>query len=764
VGRLRVLLLLCFLCLPGAMTTFAQQAEEPRAEGQPRPGGSLLDRFNSKQFSFECKGDSCTLTGQVELPLDSQTKLFADKVELFRDTNRLVATGNVVFSNVEGRLSADRLEYDVDSGTGTFHVASGLMSLGDKADRKQFGNQDADVYFFGETIEKLGPRRYKITRGGFTTCVQPTPRWEMTSGSVVLNLNDYAIAKNTVLRVKGVPVMYLPLIYYPIRNDDRATGFLLPTYGTSTLRGQAISNAFFWAIGRSHDATFFHDWYTRTGQGAGAQYRYVAAAQSTGDVRFYRFNQQEVQFTDDGQTQTLPSENSYEIVGNMSHALTRSIRARARLDYFSSIQNQQLYHQNIYYASRNKRVIEAGLSAGLGPLSTSLLYQRNELFNTPTSTQVYGSTPSVTASLAPQRLFGAPIYASVNTEYAFLPDRITANGEVIRDDSHGRLDVSPTLRMPLSRLTFLSINASAAYHATYYSRSAGATPDTTVDDAYMRRYLTLRSDFVGPVFTRIWDLKGGFAERLKHVIEPAFTTDFTSQIADYTRTPQTGANVGDFVVSGTTRFTYGLTNRLFSRGRTVDNVPGQTREFVTVGIQQTYYSNPESGAFDTAYQSTYGARRPVDLSPVAFTVRVSPTNAFDTTGKIEYDVSGHGLQTLSTGGTLNAAAVSAGINYSHRSSDDSHYVSGTTTMRWLDGRASGSYAIGWDIGRSFVQNQSVMVSYLAQCCGLQFEFQKFNYPQAIGFPTTSDTRFNFGFILAGLGTFSNFFGAFGGQP
>ena len=27
----------------------------------------------------------------------------------------------------------------------------------------------------------------------------------------------------------------------------------------------------------------------------------------------------------------------------------------------------------------------------------------------------------------------------------------------------------------------------------------------------------------------------------------------------------------------------------------------------------------------------------------------------------------------------------------------------------------------------------------------------------------SDTRFNFGFILAGLGTFSNFFGAFGGQ-
>ena len=98
----------------------------------------------------------------------------------------------------------------------------------------------------------------------------------------MINLDDYAIARNTVLQVKGVPVMYLPIIYYPIQDDERATGFLLPTYGTSTLRGQAISNAFFWAIGRSQDATFFHDWFTKAGQGVGAEYRYVSGAQSFG--------------------------------------------------------------------------------------------------------------------------------------------------------------------------------------------------------------------------------------------------------------------------------------------------------------------------------------------------------------------------------------------------------------------------------------------------------------------------------------------------
>ena len=95
--------------------------------------------------------------------------------------------------------------------------------------------------------------------------------------------------------------------------------------------------------------------------------------------------------------------------------------------------------------------------------------------------------------------------------------------------------------------------------------------------------------------------------------------------------------------------------------------------------------------------------------------------------------------------------------------NDSNFVSASTTLRWLDGRANGTYSLSWDIARSYVVSQSIVGSYLAQCCGLQVEFQRFNYPEGSGIPIASDTRFNFGFVLAGLGTFSNFFGAFGGQ-
>ncbi len=267
-------LLSCIVCLR-AGAAFAQVAA-PAPPAAPAPATNLplgISSFSS--WKFEQVGDHLHLVDRAVIE-GPTIKFFADDVDLYVTTNRVVASGNVVFTNRDGRISAERVEFNTATGVGTFYEASGIMSLGVTAGANiaAFGGQDPDVYFYGEKLEKLGPRKYRITRGGFTTCVQPTPRWEVTSDSVMLNLDDYAIANNTVLRVKGVPVFYLPVLYYPIRNDQRATGFLLPTYGASTLRGQSLSNAFFWAINRSQDATFQHDWYTNTGQGLGGEYRY----------------------------------------------------------------------------------------------------------------------------------------------------------------------------------------------------------------------------------------------------------------------------------------------------------------------------------------------------------------------------------------------------------------------------------------------------------------------------------------------------------
>jgi hypothetical protein len=112
-------------------------------------------------------------------------------------------------------------------------------------------------------------------------------------------------------------------------------------------------------------------------------------------------------------------------------------------------------------------------------------------------------------------------------------------------------------------------------------------------------------------------------------------------------------------------------------------------------------------------------------------------------------------------------AHSAGASVSRRrisqTSPAETVLSGSSSVSFLENRIRASYNMTWDIGRRTLMNQMVNATYFAQCCGFGVEFQNYNYPQiSSSYPISSDRRLNFSFTLAGLGTFSNFFGAFGG--
>ena len=277
--------------------------------------------------------------GKVELR-SGDTTLFADEVWSYTDEKRIVATGNVLFRQGTNQISADRADFAIDTHLGTFYNASGFANI--QPPRQQIrpgqiapppiAGQETVVYFFGESIEKIGPRKYKIVDGGFTTCVQPTPRWNLHADTVILNIDHYTLLTNTVFDVKGVPLLYLPVLYYPTKRGDRATGFLLPTYGSSTLRGQSIHNAFFWAIDRSEDATVSYDWFSQAGQGIGGEYRYNLGRGNDGTIRSYFLNQNETQYVTNGATSTLPEARSYELRGSASQTLPRNFRSRASVD------------------------------------------------------------------------------------------------------------------------------------------------------------------------------------------------------------------------------------------------------------------------------------------------------------------------------------------------------------------------------------------------------------------------------------------------
>jgi lipopolysaccharide assembly outer membrane protein LptD (OstA) len=539
----------------------------------------------------------------------------------------------------------------------------------------------------------------------------------------------------------------------------------MPTYGQSTLRGMSISNAFFWAINRSQDATVFHDWFTRAGQGAGAEYRYAAHA-GYGQVQLYRFAQSQHDFTSDGRVETLPENTSYDVRAAMVHSLGRGLQARARVEYASDLLTQQLYQQNVYFSTNPSRTVEGGLSGAWGPVTAAALYQRIETFSDDTRSRIYGSTPRINAAVAPTRLFGAPVYGSVNTELSYLPNRIVSDKKTTSDLSLARFDLAPTLRVPLTRLTYLSVNTNAAYRTTYYSHSQDAS-GSFVPVPLARTYFSVRSDVIGPVFNKIWDTpQRTRIERMKHVVEPNFSVDYVSEIANASRLP-TVADQSDVIIGQSARFTYGLTNRFLYRSRTTGSSPGSSFEFVSVTLQQTYYSNADASRFDPQYSGSSNRSDSVDLSPIALTARFSPNSMVTANSRLEYDVSGLGMQTVSIGGSINSPASTASLDYSrvtYSESPTQQYLRASNSVRLAQGRAIASYSLNWDIERAFIVSQSVNATYLAQCCGIQVEYQQYNFPNLTGFPVPADRRFNFGVVLAGLGTFSNFFGAFGGQP
>jgi LPS-assembly protein len=738
------------------------------------PGASAQDMSNcsvGQGLRSEQRGEGHRLIyGSRDIPVQldcKESQFIANFVEMFSDKNLVIAQGDVVFDSGGTRISADRMEFNLKTRTGTFYNASGTASLAGRTDPSTVATGAADAFFWGDEIHKVGPKKYRLVRGNFTTCVQPTPRWDIGSSSITINLDDYALLRNSVFRVKGVPLMYLPLFYYPIQEDDRATGFLIPTYGASTYRGQTISNAFFWAISRSHDATFFHDWFSKTGQGGGAEYRYVLGPGSQGNSSLQLVDEKSTTETrPDGAEQPRGGSRSYAIRGNMIHRLPLNLRARANVDYFSSVTTEQRYQQDLFRMTNRNRRFGGNVTGNWGSYIFSATTDRSDVFYGETDYQTSGSLPRVHVSRSERPIAGTPLYFGVNGEYVSLVRSLTRSDVKEQDQGLTRLDLHPVLRVPFTRWAFLTANSSVAWRATYWTESL--ENNVQVAEPIGRQYFEFQSRITGPVVNRIFDTPGGaFGDRLKHVIEPTFTVRRVTAVDTFDRTVKLEGT--DWERGNLTSYTYGLSNRLYGK-------KDVAREIVTATISQSYYTDPLAAQYDPRYNSTYRSTATGNFSPVTLQVRTSPMPALQAEFRTEIDSKVHAIRTLAASGTFNHSDwLSTSAGWSQRRFIEElpgfndparadHYLNAAVNLRSRTNRIGGYYSFNYDLLRDNFLQQRYSAYYNAQCCGIGVEYQTFNYQGAaffVGVP--QDRRFNLSFTLAGIGTFSNLFGAFGNQ-
>lgn len=728
----------------------------------------------SRQFLIErLPGNHTRLTGAVELD-GGDWQFYAEQVDIFSDESRLVASGNVVFTSEGGRIAAERVEFDIDAQTGAFYNAEASTTLLDDIEPSMFGTQEPEMRFRGEIIEKLGPRTYRLTNGSFTSCVQPTPRWVMDVSSATINLDEYALLRNCVLKVKGVPLFYLPALYYPVQEDGRATGILMPTYGASSIRGQSISNAFFLAINRSHDATVFHDWFTATGQGLGAEYRYMLGPASQGNFQAYQLNEHEMTIVDRFGTgeRTLPGRRSYELRGSARHPISDALRARGQIDFFSDVTVKQAYQTNIYDASNSSRTIGGNVTGSWGAYTLSGTGDVAETFFGDTEASLYGASPRVSFDQAERPLLGSPVYFGFSSEYANLLRRSRFDDQELEAGLQ-RLDVNPLVRVPFTRWPFLTLNSSVGWRQTYWTERIDEVAGQ-VANGVSRSFLDMQTQITGPVFLKVWETpNSGYAERMKHVIEPWINLKRITAIDNFDEIVQLEGI--DSIVGNVTQITYGLDNRLYAK-RAEGGGPAVANEILTVSVQQSYYTDANAAQFDRQFQTSFQGTLPSNYSPVSLIVRTGPTSELSGTLRAEYDTQFGALRTISAdadievGGWLNQTAgwsqrrFVEGLSGFDNPDNLDHYLNSFTNLQTRSNRLGGVYQFNYDIQRGRFLQQRVLVYYNAQCCGINFEYQSFNlegFFLADRFGVSQDRRFNLSFTLAGLSTFSNMLGAFG---
>jgi LPS-assembly protein len=756
---LRALFVLALCAFGGVLVT----PFESRAQGM---AGCKSER--AEHFKLELIDPSHQrLTGTVERPVQidcDDMQLFADSVELYRTEGRFTAEGHVTFVSGANRIAAERMEFDTKTKMGTFYNASGTSVMRPGTPGETPGGQEPYAYFWGAELHKIGPKKYKIVRGGFTACVQPTPRWEVSSGTLTLEVDDHVLLKNAVFRVKGVPVLYMPIFYYPMQEDDRSTGFVMPQYGTGTIAGQKISNAFFWAIGRSHDATFVHDWFTKTGQGMGAEYRYQLGGGSAGSARFYRLSEKPVTATVNGVPTSTAGEKSYKLNGGLSQALPGRFHLRADADYFSSLRTQQSYEHNVYQATNRRRGFGANVTGNWSEMVLSGTVEQRDTFDTATRLVRYGSLPRFSISKGERAIGTSPIYFGANADYSTYIRKTIDSDVTVDDRGLTRYDVSPTIRVPFTRLPFLTVNSSASWRGTYWNESIDvAPPNRQIAEGIGRSFFSVESRVTGPVFNRIWDTPGNdYAEKFKHVVEPTFTVRRTTAIEQFDRLVKLDAT--DTIVGGVTELAWGLSNRLYAK-------KGTSREIANIELRQSYYTDQNAAQFDQNYQSSYSAATS-KFTPVAILARFSPTTRVQGSIRTEWDASVKAIRTIAASGSFSGRFIDGNASWSQRrviaelpsfsEGNSSHYLRSTTNIHTGRNDLGGTFSLDYDMKNDRFLQRRVMAYYNAQCCGVALEYQSFNLQgSTAGVP--QDRRFNISFTLAGIGAVPNFFGALSGQ-
>ena len=209
-------------------------------------------------------------TGNASI-LKGNQSITADFIEYDQISEELYAKGQIKITTPDLKLKGSELEMSLAENTGSVANASFVANINENSTskfNKELRGTATKIFLEGEDKKKLEFAKV-------TTCEAGQNEWFITSNETVIDQSSGNIkAKDAVLSLKGIPIMYSPYVDFST-TSQRRSGWLLPTAGTTTTSGFETSIPYYFNLSPTYDATLTSRYMEKRGLQFDGEFRYM---------------------------------------------------------------------------------------------------------------------------------------------------------------------------------------------------------------------------------------------------------------------------------------------------------------------------------------------------------------------------------------------------------------------------------------------------------------------------------------------------------
>jgi LPS-assembly protein len=550
--------LLCHLLLAPALVTSQLRPAADSTQALPNaPSRKPGVPVTIEAIEQEKDGAIYKLRGKVKVDYGTYT-IHADRATYNSDSGEVEAEGNLLLEGGPNNehIEASRGKYNLQEETGRFEDAVGSVGFRLKSRRTVFTTTNP-FFFTGRVVDKLGPDHYMVTDGTVTTCELPRPKWEFAAHRVNIEVGGHATIYHSNFRLEGIPILYFPFATHPLQKNPRESGFLIPSIGRSSTRGNTAGESIFWAINRSMDLLAGAEYFSKRGWAPDAEFRVRPTDNSFVDLTYYSVFDRGLDGVNQGGT---------EVRLNTEGEFTHNFRSVANIDYLSSYVFRLAFSDVFAQAVNSEVRSQAFLSNTTGGLFINGATSRYQDFQSTTPGDVITilHAPGGEISSVDQQLWGTPFHGSFDADAEGLsrsePGFRTA-------PLVGRFDLSPAISLP-RLFRGWAFRPELALRDTIYTQqlvpAAGTAltqVGTAVSNNLNRKSLEGSVELRPPAIDRIFD-REILGRKWKHVVEPRIVYDYVTGVSNFDRVLRFDERD---ILSDTNEVEYSVVNRLYAK-------------------------------------------------------------------------------------------------------------------------------------------------------------------------------------------------------